>query len=29
MKKQQEAYEELVQKLMRAENVQIYNDVLK
>jgi tetratricopeptide (TPR) repeat protein len=29
MKKQQEAYEELAQKLMRAENVQIYNDVLK
>jgi len=29
VKKQQEAYEELVQKLMRAENVQIYNDVLK
>jgi len=29
LKKQQEAYEELVQKLMRAENVQIYNDVLK
>lgn len=29
LKKQQEAYEELAQKLMRAENVQIYNDVLK
>lgn len=29
LKKQQEAYEELVQKLMRAENVQIYDDVLK